>query len=119
MGDDLVERGLVLSIRSVNGATVLAVRGELDALTAPQLAEAIEAGLAESPTALIVDLLEVGFLASAGMAVLVDGQRASIQLEKRFGVVADGPITSRPMVLTGLDQILSLYPNLEAALSGM
>ncbi len=116
MGDDL-ERGLVLSSRSVDGTRVLAVRGELDALTAPQLAEAVDAGLAEAPTALIVDLLEVEFLASAGMAVLLDGQRVATQLAKRFGVVADGPITNRPMVLMGLDQVISLYPNLNAALS--
>ena len=100
-------------------ADAIAVRGELDALTAPQLDDAINASLAKEPIALVIDLLELSFLASAGMTVLLDGQRAASQLKKRFGVVADGPRTSRPMKLIGVDQVLSLYPTLEAALSSM
>ena len=114
-----LERGLTVSIRSVNDVTVLAVRGELDVLTAPRLAEALDAGLAETPTAVIVDLSEVEFLASAGMAVLLDAQRTATRLEKRFGTVADGPITCRPMKLMGLDQMLRLFPTLEVALSNV
>ena len=118
VADDL-ERGLTLSVRDIDGVTVLAVRGELDALTAPQLDDAINASLAKEPIALVIDLLELSFLASAGMTALLDGQRAASQLKKRFGVVADGPRTSRPMKLIGVDQVLSLYPTLEAALSSM
>lgn len=118
VADDL-ERGLTLSVRDIDGVTVLAVRGELDALTAPQLDDAINASLAKEPIALVIDLLELSFLASAGMTVLLDRQRAASQLKKRFSVVADGPRTSRPMKLIGVDQVLSLYPTLEAALSSM
>jgi anti-sigma B factor antagonist len=110
-GDNFVVRA-----SSIDGVLVLAVRGELDAFTAPQLAEAIDNGIAASPKALIVDLSEVAFLASAGMTVLVTGHETARRAEKRFMVVADGPTTSRPMRLTGLDQAVSLYPTLDAAL---
>jgi anti-sigma B factor antagonist len=110
-GDNLVVRA-----SSIDGVLVLGVRGELDVFTAPQLAEAIDNGIAASLTALIVDLSEVAFLASAGMTVLVTGHETALRSGKRFMVVADGPATSRPMMLTGLDQAVSLYPTLDAAL---
>ena len=116
MNDD-PERKLTLSVRSIDEVDVLAVGGELDALTAPQLDEAINASFAKEPTALVVDLLDLDFLASAGMTVLLDGQKTASQLKSRFGVVADGPRTSRPMKLMGLDQELDLYPTLDAALT--
>lgn len=49
------------------GAVVLTVSGEVDMLTAPELAKALHA----VPAALIVDLSKVEFLASAGMTILV------------------------------------------------
>jgi hypothetical protein len=51
------------------------------------------------------------------MAILLEGQLTSSRLKKRFGVVADGPRASRPMKLIGLDQLVTMYPTLEAALS--
>ena len=51
------------------------------------------------------------------MTALLDGHKTAIQLKSRFGVVADGPRTSRPMRLMGLDQELDLYPTLNAALT--
>lgn len=98
-------------------AVVLSVAGEVDMLTAPQLAEAINTALAARPEALIVDLSKVEFLASAGMTVLVTAQ-AEVKPPTRFAVVADGPATSRPIQLMGIDTVLPLYSTLDSALSG-
>lgn len=97
-------------------AVVLAVSGEVDMLSAPQLAEALHTALAARPAALVVDLTKVEFLASAGMSVLVNGQ-ADVVPPTRFAVVADGPATSRPIKLMGIDGLLSLHRTLDSALS--
>jgi anti-anti-sigma factor len=110
-GDDL---GVHAS--SIDGVSILAVNGELDTFTAPRLAEAINHGLATSTTALVVDLSKLEFLASAGMSVLLDGHKSAQGSGKQLYVVADGPATSRPMRLMGLDQELNLRSSLEAAL---
>ncbi len=99
-----------------DGAVVLAVSGEVDMLSAPQLAESIDAALAPKPPALVVDLTKVEFLASAGLSVLVNGQ-AAVSPPTRFAVVADGPATSRPIKLMGIDGLLSLHRTLDNALS--
>jgi anti-anti-sigma factor len=118
-GDALakVEANLDVQRRCIDGIVVLAVRGELDLLTSPQLTEAITASLADEPVALIVDLSELDFLASAGMSVLIQANDAAGKA-RRFAVIADGPSTSRPMKLLGLDSVLSLYSTLDAALAG-
>jgi anti-anti-sigma factor len=100
---------------SIGETLVLEVLGPLDALTAPQLAEAIMASLADQPAALIVDLSKLDFLGSAGMTALVEGHEAAGSAQ-RFGVVADGP-PGRHMKIVGLDGILSIYPTLDAALA--
>ncbi|SPM29689.1 STAS domain-containing protein [Mycobacterium terramassiliense] len=100
----------------VDDAVVLTVSGEVDMLSAPQLAEAVRAALAETPPALVIDLTKVDFLASAGMTVLVTAQ-AEVAPPTRFAVVANGPATSRPIKLMGLDNVLALYSTLDSALS--
>ena len=115
--DDPVNRtSFEVDQNETDGAVVLAVAGEVDMLSAPQLAEAIHTALAAKPAALIIDLTKVEFLASAGLSVLVNGQ-AEVVPPTKFAVVADGPATSRPIKLMGIDSVLSLHRTLDNALS--
>ena len=97
---------------------MLTVGGEIDVATVVTLQSAISEALADRPTALVVDLTGVDFLASAGLQVLV-ATHESIGESAGFAVVADGPATSRPIQLTGLDQILSLHPTLAEAVAAL
>ena len=104
-----------------NGTTVVvSVSGVIDMLTSPKLDKAIAVALGKKPTALIVDLGNVDFLASAGMGVLV-AARERVSESAGFAVVADGPATSRPLKLVGLADVIGMYPTLgqaRAALGG-
>jgi anti-sigma B factor antagonist len=94
---------------------VISVSGALDLLTAPQLDEAIDSAVSKSPSGVIVDLAKVDFLASAGMNTFV---AAHLRLTPacQFGVVADGPVTGRPLKLLGLDKVINVYRSLDSAL---
>jgi anti-sigma B factor antagonist len=95
--------------------SILSVSGDVDALTAPELTQAIAAAADESPAVVIVDLSDVAFLASAGMSVLVEAKEL-VGPNAKLLVVADGPATSRPIKLVGIDKLVSLHPNLDDAL---
>jgi anti-sigma B factor antagonist len=97
---------------------VLAVAGTVDMLTASTLEAAIAAAIAPHPTAVIVDLTEVDFLASHGMRVLIQAHN-SMAPEMVFIVVADGSITARPMKLIGLTEMITVYATLGEALLGL
>lgn len=99
-------------------AVVLRCRGEIDMLTAPQLGEAAEAVKTRQPRAVIVDLSEVDFLASAGMSMLI-AVRDKVSPEAGFAVVAEGPGTSRPLEIVGLAAAINMHPTLEAALASL
>ncbi|CAN5666913.1 STAS domain-containing protein [soil metagenome] len=100
----------------VGRVAVLALTGELDMLTAPQLEDAIGAASKQQPTAMVVDLTKVTFLASAGMSVLVAAY-LEVTPSARFGIVADGVAVRRPLKLTGIDTLVMLFPTLDDALA--
>jgi anti-sigma B factor antagonist len=118
-GDDPVispeDDGLDVAETWIARVVVIAVAGDVDMLTVPRLEDAINSALRREPTALIVDLSRVQFLASAGMNLLVAAHR-EITPTTWFGVVADGPATSRPMKLIGIDNIVAVYRTLDEAL---
>lgn len=110
--------GFDVSVVWHDRVVVLKVEGTLDMVSAPQLSESILTALTNEPAGIIADLSEVEFLASAGMTVLIAANE-EVSRSARFGVVADGPATSRPMKLVGVDDILTIYPTIELALEDL
>jgi anti-anti-sigma factor len=94
---------------------VLRVSGALDLALAPKLAQLMDRALRREPALVVVDLTEVDFLASAGMAMLLRAHRGCPPA--RLHVVADSPITMRPLEMTRLTDELVVYSTLAAALA--
>jgi anti-sigma B factor antagonist len=101
-----------------DGIAVLTVGGDVDLATVPALEAAIDEALVSKPTGLVIDLSEVGFLASAGLQALV-ATHNNVSESAQFAVVANSAATSRPIQLTGLDHIFELYPTLDEALTAV
>ncbi|KKW62033.1 STAS domain-containing protein [Mycolicibacterium elephantis] len=110
---------ITTSVTHRDGVAVVAVSGDVDVATVATLEESITEALATKPTALIIDLSDVDFLASAGLQTLVATNEAVTKTTTGFAVVAHGPATSRPIQLTGLDQVFSLYPTLAEAIAAV
>lgn len=111
--------GTVLS-RPRPGTVLLAVDGEVDSLTAARLeaglGDALGAGNAEDRT-VVVDLTEVTFLASSGLAVLVRGARRAAEWGSRLHVVTATRVVSRPITVTGADALFDTHPDRDSALA--
>ena len=95
---------------------MVTVGGEIDLATAAGFEDAIVTALRQNPRAVVVDLSEVAFLASAGLKILV-ATHEKVSKSGYFAVVANGPSTSRPIQLTGLNEVFPLYPTLADAMS--
>lgn len=102
----------------VGRIVVVTASGDLDSLTAPQLAAAIRAAQGKNAAAVIVDLTGVKFLASAGMNLLLAAHRAT-KRAVRFGVVVDGARTLRLLTLAGIDTEIALYGSLDDGLGAL
>ncbi|OBF37972.1 anti-anti-sigma factor [Mycobacterium sp. ACS1612] len=112
------DEAIATALAYQNGIAVLRVDGDIDLATVPTLEAAIEDALASKPTGLVIDLTDVGFLASAGLQALV-ATHNNVSESARFAVVANSAATSRPIQLTGLDQIFDLFPTLDEALTAV
>ncbi|MFD4254864.1 STAS domain-containing protein [Amycolatopsis thermoflava] len=93
---------------------VLTARGEFDLLTVPGLRAQLTRALAGSPAVLVVDLTEVTFFGSAGMAALLEadtiaGDRTSIRL-------AVSNLIRRTLKAAGLGDTFALHDSAAEAL---
>lgn len=98
---------------------VLAVRGEIDLFTAPELkqvlAESIEAGRIR----IIVDLTETTFLDSTALGVLIGAVK---RLRSRHGALAIVNVDeniAKTFEITGLDQIFTIMATRDEAIDAV
>lgn len=90
------------------GVTQLRVAGEIDMAVSEELRHVILAAVRGERTAeVLVDLGQVTFLDSSGIAVLVAGQRAAQQAGRRYRVVNPRGVVQRTLDVTGVLTILA------------
>ncbi|MEU5693810.1 anti-sigma factor antagonist [Actinosynnema sp. NPDC020468] len=106
-----------ITVRQVaEGVAVVAVAGEIDMVTAPELRAGVLEHL-ESSTTFVLDLSGVSFLGSAGLAVLVEASQHSRRRDAAFRVVAVKRAVIRPLEATGLGDVFSVHDSVDDALA--
>lgn len=96
-------------------ARVLHVVGEIDTLTAPVLRTQIDEQLPAVPL-LVLDLSDVTFLGSAGLAVLVAAKDDADRRGHRLRLVCGSRIVTRALEATGLLTLFDVAPGVPEAL---
>ncbi|ALG09020.1 STAS domain-containing protein [Kibdelosporangium phytohabitans] len=104
--------------RRVQGpAVVLHVAGEIDMSTAPMLAEECDQAIDSSTDRVVVDLTDVTFFGSAGLAVLLDARQRGEQAGVQIRLVAGNRPVLRSIEIAGVQDMLPVYPDLAGALA--
>ena len=88
-----------------DGAVVVHVHGEIDTMTAPVLSERLAMQI-PSASLLVVDLSQVTFLGSAGLAALVEAKEKTEGADGRLRLVCGSHAVTRALEATNL---LSLF----------
>ena len=103
---------------NVGGWHVLSAAGELDLASAPRLAVRVREIVRSGATTICIDLSDVEFIDSAGLAVLINAQRALARVEGRLLIVAppEGRV-SRLLDLCGVRAALDVVEDVDAALA--
>jgi anti-sigma B factor antagonist len=117
--DDFDEIGEVVRFDVVgygDQASVLHVVGEIDTLTAPLLRAQLDGQIAGVPL-LVLDLSEVTFLGSAGLAVLVAAKDEAETRDHRLRIVPGSRIVVRALQATGLLGIFDIADDVPQALT--
>ena len=109
---------LTIRVRPEQGYAVVAVAGEVDIATVTRLRESLFE-LAASDRALVVDLDQVSFIDSSGLAALVGAARRAAVHGASLQVVCARPGTRQLFRLTGLDAQVPLARTLDGALESL
>ncbi len=104
-------------ISEQQGASVVAFTGEIDLESSPAAREILLKCL-ESSDKVIVDLSEVTYIDSSGVASLVEALQAAKKNGGHFSLAAVSEPTRRVLELARLDKVFTLYDTVDAGLNG-
>lgn len=105
---------LTMELREQEGLAVLRLSGELDIATAPQLDARLARVLAERPGPVVIDLTQLSFLDSTGLACFL---KASVQAPDRIAIASPRERITRLFQATGLAERLRVRNSLAEAVS--
>ncbi|MET9591882.1 STAS domain-containing protein [Streptomyces sp. NPDC006516] len=95
------------NVMVLSGVARVTLVGELDLDTAPQVREAVTAGLAEQPVSLCLDLTGVSFCDCAGLSALLRARAAVLRAGVDLVVEGVGSQLARLLSLIGADHVFT------------
>ena len=103
-------------ISEQQGASVVTFTGEVDLESSPAAREILLKCL-ESTSKVIVDLSEVSYIDSSGVASLVEALQAAKKNGSQFAMAAVSEPTRRVLELARLDKVFTLYDSVDEGLN--
>lgn len=92
-----------------DGGVVVAVQGELDALTGPMLRARLEDALdGRRAPSVVIDLEALSFIDSSGLSVLVQAHRWLESRQATLTLTHPSPQTRKVLEITGLDRVFAV-----------
>jgi anti-sigma B factor antagonist len=108
---------LSLSTHTQEDHTVLAVGGEIDVYTAPQLRERLIELVEGGNQHIVVDMEQVEFLDSTGLGVLVGGLKRVRAHDGSLRLVCAQERILKIFRITGLEKVFGIYGSVNEALA--
>jgi anti-sigma B factor antagonist len=103
--------------RKDGAITVVAASGEVDLYTSPKLREAIVSSVSDRSPSVVVDLAEVSYMDSSGIATLVEALQLTKKHSGRLVLAGLTPRVREVFELARLQSVFELSPSVEAALA--
>lgn len=103
-----MQSNFLIETQTTGHMLTLALSGELDMLTSPALARALEQLPASDVELIVVDLRGLEFMDSTGLHVLVQGHQQAHESGQRFALVRGGEQIRRVLDLTGVAEAIAI-----------
>ena len=98
-----------VAIRNVGNVAVLDVSGEVDLYSSTHLREALLNSMQTGGQTVLVNMTEVRYVDSSGIATLVEGLQLSRQTQSRFGLYGLRSNARSVLELARLHKVFSIY----------
>jgi anti-sigma B factor antagonist len=102
--EHIVGPDLVLTTETEGDRSVIAIKGELDAYTAPGLEDQIASLVAAGTTTVVLDLSETGFLDSSGLRAILTAHRKLTGAQGALLLRGVSEPVTRLLEITGLTE---------------
>lgn len=109
---------LTLATREIDGATIVAVGGEIDVYTAPKLRDRITELVAGGVYHIVVDMERVEFLDSTGLGVLVGGLKKVRAHDGSLQLICNQERLLKIFRITGLAKVFTIHESADALAAG-
>src|ERR1043166_1608750 len=96
---------------------VLPLEGEIDLHVSANVSESLRTMIEKKPKQLIVDLAQVSYIDSSGLAALIEGMQNVQQYGGTFALVSLQEPVRTIFEIARLDQVFRIYPDVNAALA--
>lgn len=93
---------------SQDGTVTMVMAGEIDLVTVPLLRRRVTDLLAQAHRRLVLDMRQVGFLGSSGLAELVEIHTEAARRGVELRLVSDSRAVLRPLIATGLVDLFDI-----------
>lgn len=107
---------LDLSVRRHEGASVIAIAGELDKLSSPRLRDVMVTQLDDGSCHLVLDVARLRFCDSTGLWTMLELQRRAVAAGGCLRLAGVHGVLKRILTITGLAGAFSLDPDVPASL---
>jgi anti-sigma B factor antagonist len=104
-----------IDIKNLGDVTVIGITGSVDSLTAERLTAAFDLQLGQNRVQLVADLSGVEYTSSAGLRALLSALKEARRRGGDFRLASVPPAVLRVLELSGFTSILSLFPDVDAA----
>lgn len=101
--------------RLENQTRIVAIAGNVDALTAGEVTEYLNGRINAETKQIILDLSQVDFMSSAGLRVILTALKACRQLGGDLYLAGAQPSVEKMLKVSGFTSILKTFPTVEAA----
>jgi len=106
-----------VQIKKADAPAIVAVTGELDLLTAPQLKQVL-GQVIDSAKTVILDLSGVTYMDSTGLGALIGGLKRARELGGDLKLAGLVPRVRKVFSITKIENVFEIYASVEQAILG-
>jgi anti-sigma B factor antagonist len=112
-------RAVEVDAAGLGDAPGVAVRGEVDINAVETLETTLEQAIIESAGAFVIDLTDVGFLDSSGLAVLMRARAVLGREDRALAVVCPPGAARRALEISGCAELFNVYGSRDEAVAAL
>lgn len=117
--EDWYARTMEITEKTEDGVPVMAINGDIDLESSPQLREALKPKIAAKVPKLLLDFAAVNYIDSSGLATLIEYFQGAQAHGGKLGLASLSPRVKNVFEIVRLQEVFSIYPDMASAVAAL